>query len=156
MKVRAVLKKAGRTVMAMAIVAAVCLTMTVPAFAKNYKLEDKGINYREYLSFIIGDNEYKMSELSGEGVDLSGIDKSTPVYAKVNIDGLNAAMKDAGSEFTYALDAKQTYMSRHIESNVTVLYRFQPNTDGTYAIISEDDGANLTLENLAYVQTVGL
>ena len=156
MKVRAVLKKAGRTVMAMAIVAAVCLTMTVPAFAKNYKLEDKGINYREYLSFIIGDNEYTMSQLSGEGVDLSGVDKSTPVYARVDIDGLNAAMKDAGSEFTYALDAKQTYMSRHIESNVTVLYRFQPNTDGTYAIISEDDGANLTLENLAYVQTVGL
>lgn len=76
MKVRAVLKKAGRTVMAMAIVAAVCLTMTVPAFAKNYKLEDKGINYREYLSFIIGDNEYTMSQLSGEGVDLSGIDKA--------------------------------------------------------------------------------
>lgn len=156
MNIRAALKKAGRTVMAMAIVAAVCLTMAVPVFAKNYKLEDKNIDYRQYLSFIIGDNEYTMSQLSGEGVDLSGVDKNTPVYARVDIDGLNAAMKEAGSKFTYALDTKQTYMSRHITSNITVVYRFQPNEDGTCAIVSEDDGANLTVENLAYVQTVGL
>lgn len=156
MKVKGIFKRAGRTVMAMAIVAAVCLTMTVPAFAKNYKLEEKGINYREYLSFIIAGNEYKMTDLTGGGVDLSGVDKSTPVYAKVDIDGLNAAMKEAGSKFTYALDTEQTYMSRHIESSVTVMYRFQPNEDGTCAIISEDDGANLTVENLAYIETVGL
>lgn len=35
-------------------------------------------------------------------------------------------------------------------------YRFQDNGDGTWAIISEDDGTNMTVENLAYVSTVGI
>ena len=153
MKVRAALKKASRTFMAMAHVTAVCLTMAVPVFARNYNLKDKDINYREYLSFVIAGNEYTMTQLTGEGADLSGLDKSTPVYAKVDVNGLNEALN---TDDTYALDTKQTYMSRHIQSNVTVLYRFQDNGDGTWAIISEDDGTNMTVENLAYVSTVGI
>lgn len=153
MKVRAALKKASRTFMAMALVTAVCLTMAVPVFARNYNLKDKDINYREYLSFVIAGNEYTMTQLTGEGADLSGLDKSTPVYAKVDVNGLNEALN---TDDTYALDTKQTYMSRHIQSNVTVLYRFQDNGDGTWAIISEDDGTNMTVENLAYVSTVGI
>lgn len=153
MKVRAALKRASRTFMAMTLVMVTCLTMSVPVFARNYNLKDEDINYRDYLSFVIAGNEYTMNQLTGEGVDLSGLDKSTPVYAKVDVNGLNEALK---TDDTYALDTKQTYMSRHIQSNVTVLYRFQDNGDGTWAIISEEDGTNMTVENLAYVSTVGI
>lgn len=154
MKVRAAMKKVSRTFMVMALMAAICLTMSMPVFAKNnYNLQDKGINYREYLSFVIAGEEYTMTQLTGEGADLSGLDKSTPVYAKVNVDGLNTALNTGD---TYALDTKQTYMSRHVQSNVSVAYHFQDNGDGTWAIVSEDDGTNMTVENLAYVSTVGI
>ena len=89
--------------------------------ARNYNLKDKDINYREYLSFVIAGNEYTMTQLTGEGADLSGLDKSTPVYAKVDVNGLNEALN---TDDTYALDTKQTYMSRHIQSNVTVFISF--------------------------------
>lgn len=156
MNVKAVIKKMSSTFTAVVLMAALCLTMAVPAYARNYKLEDKGINYRDYLSFVIAGNEYTMSQLTGEGVDLSGLDQSTPVYAKVDIDGLNTAMKAAGSEAVYVLDTKQTYLSRHIQSSLTVVYRFQDNGDGTYAMVSENDGEGMTVGNLAYVSTVGL
>lgn len=62
---------------------------------------------------MIDGKDYKMTDLTTEpGVDLSGSNVSAEVYAKVDMDGLNAAMKASGSKDTFVLH-KNTYMSRY-------------------------------------------
>lgn len=151
-----IFKKAGRVFTSLALVVSICLTMSVSVFAKNGNdLENKNINYRDYLYFVIGGKDYKMTDLTTEpGVDLSGSDVSAEVYAKVDMDGLNAAMKAAGSKDTFVLH-KNTYMSRYEKSTEPIVYNFQDAGNGTYAIVDKS-GAHMTLDNLAHVATVGL
>ena len=135
----------------------ICLTMSVSVFAKNGNdLENKNINYRDYLYFVIDGKDYKMTDLTTEpGVDLSGSNVSAEVYAKVDMDGLNAAMKASGSKDTFVLH-KNTYMSRYgknRQSRLCIISRMPEN--GTYAIVDKS-GAHMTLDNLAHVATVGL
>lgn len=109
-----IFKKAGRVFTSLALAVSICLTMSVSVFAKNGNdLENKNINYRDYLYFVIDGKDYKMTDLTTEpGVDLSGSNVSAEVYAKVDMDGLNAAMKASGSKDTFVLH-KNTYMSRY-------------------------------------------
>ena len=97
-----IFKKAGRVFTSLALAVSICLTMSVSVFAKNGNdLENKNINYRDYLYFVIDGKDYKMTDLTTEpGVDLSGSNVSAEVYAKVDMDGLNAAMKASGSKDT--------------------------------------------------------
>ena len=151
-----IFKKAGRVFTSLALAVSICLTMSVSVFAKNGNdLENKNINYRDYLYFVIGGKDYKMTDLTTEpGVDLSGSNVSAEVYAKVDMDGLNAAMKAAGSKDTFVLH-KNTYMSRYEKSTEPIVYNFQDAGNGTYAIVDKS-GAHMTLDNLAHVATVGL
>ena len=151
-----IFKKVGKVFTSLALAASVCLTMSVSAFAKSGNdLENKSINYRDYLYFVIDGKDYKMTDLTTEpGVDLSGSDVSAEVYAKVDMDGLNAAMKTAGSKDTFVLHNK-TYMSRYEKSTEPIVYNFQDAGNGTYAIVDKS-GAHMTLDNLAHVATVGL
>ena len=99
-----IFKKAGRVFTSLALAVSICLTMSVSVFAKNGNdLENKNINYRDYLYFVIDGKDYKMTDLTTEpGVDLSGSNVSAEVYAKVDMDGLNAAMKASGSIAVWA------------------------------------------------------
>ena len=69
-----IFKKAGRVFTSLALAVSICLTMSVSVFAKNGNdLENKNINYRDYLYFVIDGKDYKMTDLTTEpGVDLSG------------------------------------------------------------------------------------
>lgn len=80
-----IFKKAGRVFTSLALAVSICLTMSVSVFAKNGNdLENKNINYRDYLYFVIDGKDYKMTDLTTEpGVDLSGSNVSAEVYAKV-------------------------------------------------------------------------
>ena len=151
-----IFKKAGRVFTSLALAVSICLTMSVSVFAKNGNdLENKNINYRDYLYFVIDGKDYKMTDLTTEpGVDLSGSNVSAEVYAKVDMDGLNAAMKASGSKDTFVLH-KNTYMSRYEKSTEPIVYNFQDAGNGTYAIVDKS-GAHMTLDNLAHVATVGL
>ena len=151
-----IFKKAGRVFTSLALAVSICLTMSVSVFAKNGNdLENKNINYRDYLYFVIDGKDYKMTDLTTEpGVDLSGSNVSAEVYAKVDMDGLNAAMKASGSKDTFVL-RKNTYMSRYEKSTEPIVYNFQDAGNGTYAIVDKS-GAHMTLDNLAHVATVGL
>jgi hypothetical protein len=150
-----IFKKVGRVFTSLVLVASICLTMSVSVFATGYDLDDKNINYRDYLYFVIDGKDYKMTALTTEpGVDFSGSDVSAEVYAKVDMDGLNAAMQAAGSKDTFVLNNK-TYMSRYEKSTDPIVYNFQDAGNGTYAIVDKS-GAHMTLDNLAHVATVGL
>ena len=71
-----------------------------------------------------------MTDLTTEpGVDLSGSNVSAEVYAKVDMDGLNAAMKASGSKDTFVLH-KNTYMSRYEKSTEPIVYNFQDAGNG--------------------------
>ena len=120
-----IFKKAGRVFTSLALAVSICLTMSVSVFAKNGNdLENKNINYRDYLYFVIDGKDYKMTDLTTEpGVDLSGSNVSAEVYAKVDMDGLNAAMKASGSKDTFVLH-KNTYMSRYEKSTEPIVYNF--------------------------------
>ena len=49
-----IFKKAGRVFTSLALAVSICLTMSVSVFAKNGNdLENKNINYRDYLYFVI-------------------------------------------------------------------------------------------------------
>ena len=83
-----IFKKAGRVFTSLALAVSICLTMSVSVFAKNGNdLENKNINYRDYLYFVIDGKDYKMTDLTTEpGVDLSGSNVSAEVYAKVDME----------------------------------------------------------------------
>lgn len=151
-----IFKKVGRVFTSLALVASICLTMSVSVFAKSGNdLENKNINYRDYLYFVIDGKDYKMTDLTTEpGVDFSGSDVSAEVYAKVDMDGLNAAMQAAGSKDAFVLH-NNTYMTRYEKSTEPIVYNFQDAGNGTYAIVDKS-GAHMTLDNLAHVATVGL
>ena len=59
-----IFKKAGRVFTSLALAVSICLTMSVSVFAKNGNdLENKNINYRDYLYFVIDGKDYKMTDL---------------------------------------------------------------------------------------------
>jgi len=61
-----IFKKAGRVFTSLALAVSICLTMSVSVFAKNGNdLENKNINYRDYLYFVIDGKDYRSYNRAG-------------------------------------------------------------------------------------------
>lgn len=149
---KSALKKLGSSFTALVLAAVVCLTMAVPVAAQDFKLPGT-VNYRDYMSFVISGTEYAMNDLTSGSVDLSSSDKETPVYAKINVDGLNQAINNGK---TYVVHEK-AYMSYRTGGGLdyVVKFNFQAADNDTYAIVAAD-GHNMTLGEFALVDTVAL
>ena len=111
-----IFKKAGRVFTSLALAVSICLTMSVSVFAKNGNdLENKNINYRDYLYFVIDGKAYlTLGSTAGgsyysnywiydpatdlwEGDDLTAFEGSTRIHAVCFSTGTRGIVATGGS-----------------------------------------------------------
>lgn len=137
----------------------VALTLAVGMFAAGAtKVEAKATylkdTWREFVTFVIDGKDYKLSDMVFETstVNLSDVDKTTPVFVKVDLEGIQttAPKPITDKKVNFKSNIVKYYNGQNYDK-----YLIQPmNEDGTYSF--KCDGKDLTVGDLGRVMQIGI
>lgn len=114
--------------------------------AKSENIDEMGVNYREYVTFIVENDEFVMKDMIDGKVDLSKYSKDADVLVKFDIDSLQRNLNTA------KVLNRESFLSYSISEKEKKVFKLFDNQDGTYSF--KNKNKNITLKELSIIENV--